>query len=152
MKLAAYAMRVMISIRRERSTGYAMLAASCSWLLIITSAHGCSDDDAVPSAASTDASTGAAGKNTTEPPLAPEPPRDGALAQSDPLLVLTAYGPVRGSEMGAERVFRGVPYAAPPIGALRFARARAPVPWTEPPPGAPCSRASRGVEGRKCGV
>lgn len=30
------------------------------------------------------------------------------------------------------RVFRGVPYAAPPVGPLRFASPQAPQPWTTP--------------------
>lgn len=129
-------MRVMTSSSRKRGTGYEMLAASCAWLLIVTLAHGCGDDDA---AANPDASAGAAGKDAAAPAVTPAP--------SDPLRVMTAYGPVRGVNMGAERVFRGVPYAAPPVGALRFARPRAPAPWTEPPPDLPTACPQLGVDG-----
>ncbi|WP_344785712.1 carboxylesterase/lipase family protein [Gordonia caeni] len=46
--------------------------------------------------------------------------------------VETSFGPVRG-ERGAEvDVWRGVPFAAPPVGDLRWRRARDPQPWTEP--------------------
>ena len=47
------------------------------------------------------------------------------------LVVQTKFGPVEGfSENGIDRWF-GIPFAAPPIGALRFRRARDPEPWTE---------------------
>jgi para-nitrobenzyl esterase len=55
----------------------------------------------------------------------------------DPFLVQTRDGPVRGMALGGERVFRGIPYAAPPLGPLRFAAPRPPDPWQEPPPGQP---------------
>ena len=47
-------------------------------------------------------------------------------------VVDTAYGPVRGVDDGTVASWRAVPYAAPPVGDLRW---RAPVPpsaWTEP--------------------
>ncbi|NQX36477.1 carboxylesterase/lipase family protein [Herbiconiux sp. VKM Ac-2851] len=47
----------------------------------------------------------------------------------DPLLVETESGAVRGTLRRAVRAWRGIPYAAPPVGPLRF-RAPAPVePW-----------------------
>ncbi|MFC9891867.1 carboxylesterase/lipase family protein [Streptomyces pilosus] len=42
----------------------------------------------------------------------------------------TESGLVAGERSGRVAVFRGVPYAAPPVGALRFASPRPPVPWT----------------------
>jgi para-nitrobenzyl esterase len=45
--------------------------------------------------------------------------------------VTTISGPVRGRRGEHGTVFRGVPYAAPPTGALRFAAPRPPKPWTE---------------------
>ncbi|MFJ8042342.1 carboxylesterase/lipase family protein [Kitasatospora sp. NPDC096147] len=42
----------------------------------------------------------------------------------------TAAGWVRGSMAGPVAVFRGVPYARPPVGALRFASPRPPLPWS----------------------
>ncbi|UAW96947.1 carboxylesterase family protein [Halopseudomonas nanhaiensis] len=44
-----------------------------------------------------------------------------APASADPLTISTTEGEVRGIESGDIRVFRGIPYAAPPVGELRFA-------------------------------
>ena len=47
------------------------------------------------------------------------------------LKVLTKYGTVVGvpGKNARNTVFRGVPYAQPPVGALRFAPPREPIPW-----------------------
>ena len=52
----------------------------------------------------------------------------GAAAQA-PLAVTTAAGTVQGVREGEARVFRGVPFAAPPIGKLRFRPPAPPEPW-----------------------
>ena len=62
-----------------------------------------------------------------------EPPEaaDEAVAP-DPNVVLTTAGPVRGEAVDGVRVFRGIPYAVPPVGDLRW---KAPGPaagWEEP--------------------
>ena len=44
-------------------------------------------------------------------------------------LAETPDGLVAGEERGAVRVFRGIPFAAPPLGELRFAAPRPPQPW-----------------------
>lgn len=47
-------------------------------------------------------------------------------------LVETTSGPVTGeSKRGVQR-WKGMPFAAPPVGELRFAGPQPPVPWTEP--------------------
>lgn len=55
--------------------------------------------------------------------------------QGDPI-VETTYGPVRGSTLlsrGNREFFgfKGIPYAAPPVGELRFKGPVPPVPWVE---------------------
>jgi para-nitrobenzyl esterase len=44
----------------------------------------------------------------------------------------TADGPVRGEAIGRGAVFRGIPYAAPPLGDLRWKPPAPPSRWTEP--------------------
>ena len=46
-------------------------------------------------------------------------------------VVDTAYGPVRGIDDGKALSWKGVRYAAPPIGDLRFRAPQPPEPWTE---------------------
>ncbi len=43
--------------------------------------------------------------------------------------VETTHGRLQGVEEGGVRVFRGVPYASPPVGELRFAAPQPPLPW-----------------------
>lgn len=47
-------------------------------------------------------------------------------------LVETSNGPVRGLNEDGIFIFRGVRYAAPPVGRLRFKPPVPPEPWTEP--------------------
>ncbi|MEZ0339999.1 carboxylesterase/lipase family protein [Mycobacterium sp. pV006] len=48
---------------------------------------------------------------------------------SDPAVVHTAAGAVRGVDEPGHRVFWGIPYAAPPVGPLRFASPQPAPPW-----------------------
>jgi para-nitrobenzyl esterase len=52
-------------------------------------------------------------------------------------VVTTSAGPVRGTDDGRVRVFRGIRYAAPSTGSGRWLAPVAPQPWTEP---ADCTR------------
>lgn len=45
------------------------------------------------------------------------------------LVVETQYGLVEGVREGHVSVWRGIPYAAPPVGPLRFQAPREPIPW-----------------------
>ena len=45
--------------------------------------------------------------------------------------VQTSNGPIRGYREDGLHVFKGVRYAAPPLGALRFQPPQRPKPWTE---------------------
>lgn len=54
--------------------------------------------------------------------VAPPPP---ASCASTPTLICTQYGQLQGAVEGGYRVFRGIPFAAPPVGNLRW---RPPVP------------------------
>lgn len=49
----------------------------------------------------------------------------------DPLIVSTARGALRGVASGESEQFHGIPYAAPPVGALRWAPPAPPEPWTD---------------------
>ena len=46
-------------------------------------------------------------------------------------VVDTVYGPVRGVDDGTAMSWKGVRYAAPPVGDLRFRAPEPPRPWTE---------------------
>ena len=46
-------------------------------------------------------------------------------------LVETHYGKVQGAQEGAVRVWRGIPYAQPPIGKLRFRAPQPPASWPD---------------------
>ncbi|WP_158888224.1 carboxylesterase/lipase family protein [Amycolatopsis anabasis] len=65
-------------------------------------------------------------------------------AAADPALVLTGSGPVRGTVTRDYREFNGIPYAAPPVGDLRWRAPRPARPWTAPrdatKPGANCAQ------------
>jgi para-nitrobenzyl esterase len=53
-----------------------------------------------------------------------------ALAPVSPVTLRTPLGPLQGEESGGVRVFRGVPFAEPPVGPLRFRHAVSVKPWT----------------------
>lgn len=59
------------------------------------------------------------------PEAAPETAAEGADAN----VVATAYGLVRGEAADGLRVFRGIPYAAPPMGDLRWRAPAPPAKW-----------------------
>src|SRR5271165_6094477 len=54
--------------------------------------------------------------------------RDKARTDSVP----TSNGPVRGYRDGGLAIFKGLRYAAPPLGALRFIPPQPPAAWSEP--------------------
>ncbi|MFB9966133.1 carboxylesterase/lipase family protein [Sinosporangium siamense] len=69
-------------------------------------------------------------------------------------VVRTDAGPVRGTVAGTHRRFQGIPYAAPPVGNLRWRAPQPPAPWHETrdvtKPGAVCAQLPaplRGAEG-----
>ncbi|MFF0815922.1 carboxylesterase/lipase family protein [Rhodococcus sp. NPDC003318] len=49
---------------------------------------------------------------------------------TDPLVITTADGPLQGREQHGLRSWRGIPYAAPPVGALRWRAPQPVTPWT----------------------
>ncbi|MET8982919.1 carboxylesterase family protein [Streptomyces sp. NPDC004539] len=54
-----------------------------------------------------------------------------ATTEKPEAIVRTTSGPVRGSREDGLTVFRGIPYAAPPVGPARFQSPQPPTPWTE---------------------
>lgn len=61
----------------------------------------------------------------------PEQPEPEPTPQPAAQRVQTTSGPVIGAPRVGVMSFMGVPYAAPPVGALRFAPPAAPTPWTD---------------------
>ncbi|MFI6225451.1 carboxylesterase/lipase family protein [Nocardia salmonicida] len=55
-----------------------------------------------------------------------------ALAQASPVQVETQYGPIVGTSTDTNNLFKGVPYAAAPVGDLRWKPPQPPQPWTTP--------------------
>ncbi len=55
-----------------------------------------------------------------------------AAEAADPNVAVTTAGPVRGETVDGVRIFRGIPYAAPPTGDLRWLPPEPPAPWEEP--------------------
>jgi para-nitrobenzyl esterase len=57
---------------------------------------------------------------------------DSTNATDDRLIVDTAYGPVRGIDDGTAKSWKGIRYAAPPAGELRWRAPQPPQRWSEP--------------------
>lgn len=100
-----------------------MRTALCVCLIL---SFGCGDDD--PPALD-------AGPDTDLPDVSDAGP-DAADAEDasepEPPLVMTTGGPVIGERELDNLQFLTIPYAAPPLGELRFAPPEPPDPWTEP--------------------
>ena len=63
----------------------------------------------------------------------PETPQASeAEATPSDLIVTTQYGPVEGVETRGMHAFQGIPFAAPPVGDLRWTPPQAPEPWDAP--------------------
>ena len=78
--------------------------------------------------------TATAGPSSHSPSQQPEPrkPQPGtspSQGQGTGLVVTTAGGAVRGKTVAATDEFLGIPYAAPPVGALRWQPPRPAAPW-----------------------
>ena len=65
-----------------------------------------------------------------EVPAAPAPATNPPQAKTEPELAQTAAGMVRGVVASDHRLFAGVPYAAPPVGPLRFQPPEQTPAWT----------------------
>jgi para-nitrobenzyl esterase len=57
-------------------------------------------------------------------------PAAGMAAAGDPTVVQTDKGSVHGSVTNGVRAFLGIPFAAPPVGPLRFSAPKPATPWT----------------------
>src|SRR5262249_7719055 len=56
-------------------------------------------------------------------------PNSSARCTMADLVVETTYGKVRGERRGDVAIWKGIPYAAAPVGPLRFRPPRPPAPW-----------------------
>ena len=65
-----------------------------------------------------------------EVPAAPAPATNPPQAKTEPELAQTASGMVRGVVASDHRLFAGIPYAAPPVGPLRFQPPEQAPAWT----------------------
>ncbi|WP_422749468.1 carboxylesterase/lipase family protein [Mycobacterium sp. WMMD1722] len=61
---------------------------------------------------------------------APSGPHDRSEAPADPAVVQIGTGTLRGVLADDHRLFAGIPYAAPPVGPLRFQPPQPATPWT----------------------
>ncbi len=59
-------------------------------------------------------------------------PQSAQAHNPNPATVRTDSGPVAGTVSADHRLFQGIPYAAPPVGALRWASPRPPARWSAP--------------------
>jgi para-nitrobenzyl esterase len=92
----------------------------------------------------------AAGCASPAPPTGPTTGPTTPPAADDGV-VRTADGAVHGTVTADTRRFQGIPYAAPPVGELRWRSPQQPRPWGEvrdgTRPGAPCPQAWPGADG-----
>lgn len=77
-------------------------------------------------------------------------------AHAESAIVETASGPVQGERRGAGALFRSIPFAAPPSGALRWREPRAHEPWVAPldttAPAPPCAQMKLGWNDREASI
>ena len=66
-------------------------------------------------------------------------------ASTSCLAVQTADGPVQPGPPGATCAYKGIPFAAPPVGPLRWKAPQPPAPWTEPRPSKAASGCPQGT-------
>jgi para-nitrobenzyl esterase len=98
-----------IAARQRVRTG---LMRGAAVVAVLITAAACTSATATPSATSSPSHS--SGSNTTS---------------SRGLVVATAGGAVRGKAVAATDEFLGIPYAAPPVGALRWQSPQPPKPW-----------------------
>jgi len=86
-----------------------------------------------------DAARSADAPHSVDATKAPEAGEAGEAAAFTCATVQTAGGPVQGIVEGATCTYQGVPFAAPPVGPLRWKPPQPVMPWTTPRPSAPAS-------------
>jgi para-nitrobenzyl esterase len=104
-------------------------------VLVITAALACGGDDASPAPVGEDTTAAStSGDSSGATTLADTTSGIDACAPTEPLgvgVVLTSFGPVAGTLVDGVTSYLGVPYAAPPIGALRWQPPVDPTCWSE---------------------
>ena len=74
------------------------------------------------------------------------------MAERDDALVATTAGVVQGSTVGAVHVFKGIPYAAPPVGKRRYRKPIPPLSWDGVRPSVKPGPASLQIDGATGGM
>src|SRR5690242_13371864 len=108
------AMRAIAARQRVR-TGLVRGAAAAAVLITV--------------AACTSATATAGSTSTSSPGRTSASNANGSAAKSGGLVIATADGAVRGKAVAATDEYLGIPYAAPPVGALRWQPPKPPAPW-----------------------
>jgi para-nitrobenzyl esterase len=100
--------------------------------LSILAAAGCSSNDKTPTAASTSGSSSTATTSSSSTGGAGGSGGAGGTGGAAPTLIQTDKGPVQGIVVGHTRAFLGIPFAAPPVGPLRWKPPQPAASWTTP--------------------
>jgi len=103
-------------------------------VFVFAMASSCGGDVGSPAPVGEDSTGTSAGDPTSGGTLADEGTGVDACAPSEPLdegVVLTTFGPVAGSDADGATSYLGIPYAAAPIGALRWQPPTDPACWSE---------------------
>jgi para-nitrobenzyl esterase len=101
------------------------------WTWMLSMVIGCGGaGNAATSGPAADGGAESEGPDSSAPDAAGEAGACATTVTAAPGVVLTDRGPVRGTQQGGTWAFEGIPYAAPPVGPLRWAATQPHACWT----------------------